>query len=139
MKIALLGGAGLALGRRVTALPFNESLVLDKTCNVAIPRGCQLRLVAESSKQVLAISSYRWHGAPDGGACFPDADAGWIYVSNSELPNNQGGVGAIRFNAEGEIVDAYPILAGKQHASGRKWVHLITRPSRSIRCHPSAT
>ena len=30
-------------------------------------------------------TAYGWHWAPDGGACFADG-AGWIYVSNSEIP-----------------------------------------------------
>lgn len=108
----LYGMAGLAFGRRVSAQPFNDALVLDKTHNIAIPRGCQLRLVAKSSKQVLSSAPYKWHAAPDGGACFSTADNGWIYVSNSELRNKRGGVGALRFNAEGDVTDAYSILAG---------------------------
>lgn len=121
IRNALYGVAGLALGRRVSAQPFNDELVLENTHNVAIPRGCQLRLVAESSQQVLASSSYNWHAAPDGGACFVTADNGWIYVSNSELRNNRGGVGALRFNSSGEVIDAYPILTGTSRncAGGR--------------------
>jgi secreted PhoX family phosphatase len=64
----------------------------------------------------------------------PTGDGGWIYVSNSEhpppvdvpggselvaqlaatFPNmaTTGGAGAIRFAADGSIVDAYPILQG---------------------------
>jgi secreted PhoX family phosphatase len=57
------------------------------------------------------VGSYVWHPAPDGGACFPTADGGWVYTSNSEVPL-AGGAGAIRFSKAGEIVDAYRILAG---------------------------
>ena len=40
-----------------------------------------------------------WHSKPDGGACFPLADGGWSYVSNSEcIP---GGAGFVRFDATG--------------------------------------
>ncbi|HYX32132.1 MAG TPA: alkaline phosphatase PhoX [Oligoflexus sp.] len=35
-----------------------------------------------------------------------------IYTSNSELSQGRGGAGAIRFDQEGRIVDAYPILTG---------------------------
>jgi secreted PhoX family phosphatase len=58
-------------------------------------------------------TDYRWHTFPDGGACFKIDDQGWIYVSNSEvqIPGG-GGVGAIRFDASGRIVDAYSILSG---------------------------
>jgi hypothetical protein len=37
---------------------------------------------------------------------------GTLYVSNSELPNSQGGAGALCFDAAGALVDAYPILHG---------------------------
>src|SRR5690606_28687152 len=75
-----------------------------------------------------------WHLFPDGGACVPTEDGGWIYVSNSEHPPPvdvpgatgllstiagmvpalpaTGGASAIRFDAEGNVVDAYSILAG---------------------------
>ncbi len=108
----LYGMVGLALAPRTIAKPFNKPLVLDTVNNVALPPDCQLRLVAASSKPVLTSSSYNWHGAPDGGACFATTDGGWIYVSNSELEHGQGGVGAIRFNAAGETIDAYSILRG---------------------------
>jgi secreted PhoX family phosphatase len=39
-------------------------------------------------------------------------DGGWIYVSNSEQPVTGGGVGAVRFDAAGRVVDAYPVLTG---------------------------
>jgi uncharacterized protein len=57
----------------------------------------------------LGLSGYNWHRAPDGGAVFAADDGGWVYVSNSEI-NPGGGVGALRFDAQGNIVDAYRIL-----------------------------
>jgi uncharacterized protein len=59
----------------------------------------------------LGISGYAWHKAPDGGGCFKAADGGWVYVSNCES-KSAGGVGALRFDREGHIVDAYRILDG---------------------------
>jgi secreted PhoX family phosphatase len=78
-----------------------------------LPKGFRSRVVAESSRKV-AASSYTWHNAPDGGACFATDDGGWIYVSNSEvrLVAGGGGVGALRFDAAANIVSAYPILRG---------------------------
>ena len=74
-----------------------------------IPEGFSLRLVATAGRQpVPGLPLFLWHPLPDGGAVFPMADSGWVYVSNSEfLP---GGVGALRFGADGELLDAYPIL-----------------------------
>lgn len=76
---------------------------------IRLPDGFRSRVVARSGRRVGA-TSYRWHPAPDGGACFPD-DGGWIYVSNSEM-NDTGGASAIRFAADGAITTAYRILEG---------------------------
>ncbi|RAY14152.1 translocation protein TolB [Actinomadura craniellae] len=72
-----------------------------------LPAGFTSRVVARSLRRV-AGTRYSWHPAPDGGACFPDG-AGWIYVSNSEVPI-VGGASAVRFDATGKITSAYRIL-----------------------------
>ncbi|MGI9252063.1 MAG: alkaline phosphatase PhoX [Pseudohongiellaceae bacterium] len=97
---------------------------------IMLPAGFKSRVVARSGQPPVAGGSYNWHPAPDGGACFAipgnwdgiraqspfndgentGGDDGWIYVSNSEMGLNEGGVGALRFNAAGEVVQAYPIL-----------------------------
>ena len=74
-----------------------------------LPPGFQSRVLAVTGESVGA-SGYVWHGWPDGGAVFPD-ERGWIYVSNAEL-FFAGGVGALRFDRHGEVVDAYSICAG---------------------------
>ena len=76
---------------------------------VRLPAGFSSRIIASSSQPVITGQSYRWHAAPDGGACFAREDGGWIYVSNSEVQPN-GGAGAIVFNANGDVTDAYAIL-----------------------------
>lgn len=76
---------------------------------VRLPPGFTSRVVARSGRPV-AGTSYRWHPAPDGGACFPDR-TGWIYVSNSEVQDT-GGASAIRFGPDGSITHAYRILDG---------------------------
>ncbi|CAA0080666.1 Uncharacterised protein [Zhongshania aliphaticivorans] len=81
-----------------------------------------------------------WHSDPDGGGTFRTEDGGWIYVSNSEArdlttvralnptgvflsnldretaeflpPFFGGGVSALRFDVEGNLVDAYPCQRG---------------------------
>lgn len=76
-----------------------------------LPAGFTSRLIATSGVPV-ANTSHVFHLDPDGGACRPLRDGGWVYISNSESDDGQGGVAAIAFNAAGEIVDAYPILTG---------------------------
>lgn len=78
---------------------------------IRLPSGLRARLVARSGQPVVENARYRWHLFPDGGATFPAPRGGWIYVSNSEVPA-AGGVGALRFDARGEVVDAYPLLEG---------------------------
>ena len=79
---------------------------------IALPFGYTSRIVARSSEMVEG-TSFVWHNAPDGGACFDAGDGGWIYVSNSEqFIEGGGGVSAIRFDANGTIVQAYNILSG---------------------------
>jgi len=82
------------------------------------PDGNGVRLPAGFSARLLAVTDefvpgtrYKWHGQPDGGATFAAPDGGWVYTSNSELNGTRGGVSAIRFDASGEIADAYRILA----------------------------
>ncbi len=76
------------------------------------PLGCSSRVVARSSETPVPGSNYPWLSAPDGGATFSAPDSGWIYVSNSEMGSNTGGVGALRFDANGNLIDAYSILQG---------------------------
>ena len=84
-----------------------------------LPEGFSSRIVARSGEPV-GNTDYRWHAAPDGGATYPTEDGGWIYVSNSEILI-LGGVSAIRFDAQGEVRDAYNILtrSNKNCAGGR--------------------
>lgn len=92
------------IGELGPLLPADENGLL-------LPEGFTSRVLARAGEPPVGSSSYLWHGHPDGGATFPAEDGGWIYVSNSELPGI-GGVGALRFDAGGELVDAYPILEG---------------------------
>lgn len=102
------------------AAPFTRILparadvptALDPVLKATIPQGMSLRAVAYSGKPAVSGGKYLWHAAPDGGACFGAADGGWIYVSNSEVGRKGGGAGALRFDANGKIVDSYPVLQG---------------------------
>ena len=79
---------------------------------VMLAQGFTSRIIAYSGETSTTSSNYVWHAAPDGGAVFPDQNNGWIYVSNSELSSGNGGVGVLRFNADGDVVDSYSILTG---------------------------
>ncbi len=89
---------------------ISNEMYIDKRLGLLLPMDCKARIVARSGSSVLPSSDYKWHGAPDGGACFSTVDGGWIYVSNCEQGNKQGGVGAVRFDKSATIIDAYSIL-----------------------------
>jgi len=112
------------------ASPYGE-LVGPDANGLFLPPGFTSRKIAEAYSPVKLAgggeSSYVWHRAPDGGAVIPQEDGGWIYVSNSEIPivadeflddpgsemcGEQGGVGAVRFDADGNVIGAYPVLQG---------------------------
>jgi sugar lactone lactonase YvrE len=100
--------------RAATLSSMADRMVFDSQLNVFHPEGTALRIVARSGEPV-AGGSYLWHGAPDGGACFASDDGGWCYVSNSELPDrvfrqDTGGVGVLRFDPQGKLLDGYSIL-----------------------------
>ena len=122
IKLGLYGTgalwASLVVGSRRAAREPVQLLPPDRN-GVRLPAGYSSRIVAESSVAPLGGCDYVWHAAPDGGACFADQGGGWIYVSNSELGDAEGGAGALRFDADGKLIDAYPVLQDtSQNCSG---------------------
>ena len=115
---AFIGGSFISAAQAAENAPLFAHLpgaLLPPDQNgLRLPPGFKSRIIARSGRPVIAGSSYIWHGAPDGGACFATPDGGWVYVSNSEIKvlDGGGGVGAVRFDARGNIVDAYSLLAG---------------------------
>jgi uncharacterized protein len=89
--------------------PYGGLLAPDAN-GVMLPAGFTSRVLAVTG-DVVGSTGYAWHPDPDGGAVFPQDDGGWVYASNSEAPERTGGVGALRFGRDGEVVDAYRVLA----------------------------
>jgi len=100
---------GTALPQAFAADGPYGGLLAANADGIQLPSGFSSRLVATSGL-VVPGTSYTWHGAPDGGACFP-VTGGWTYVSNSELSPG-GGAGALRFDTNGSVASAYRILSG---------------------------
>ncbi|MFF5185030.1 alkaline phosphatase PhoX [Streptomyces sp. NPDC000345] len=83
---------------------------------IRLPAGFTSRVIARSGQRVSG-TSYTWHNAPDGGACYADG-TGWIYVSNSEI-NPSGGASAVKFSSTGAVTGAYRILSStRQNCAG---------------------
>jgi secreted PhoX family phosphatase len=120
LKQSLAASAAMSLGPAYWNRAFAGAVIGDSPYGplgdpdvngVRLPAGFTARLIAKTS-EIVSDTSYIWHGWPDGGATFARPHGGWVYACNSELNGTRGGAGAIRFNADGEIVDAYRILAG---------------------------
>jgi secreted PhoX family phosphatase len=104
---SLWQGAALAAPAQNGPSPYG-ALQAANSHGIQLPAGFTSRIVARSS-QVVSGTSYTWHNAPDGGACFADG-SGWIYVSNSEIAST-GGASALKFISSGTITAAYRILS----------------------------
>lgn len=108
-------GAAHAAPAQPGAGPYGALAAPDAN-RVRLPAGFTSRVVARSGQTVTG-TSYTWHNAPDGGACYADG-TGWIYVSNSEI-NPSGGASAVTFSSTGTITSAYRVLSGtRQNCAG---------------------
>ena len=123
MQRAALASGALALGpsfwqRAVAAAatpgdgPYGPLGPPDAN-GIRLPQGFKARLIARGGQPVSG-TAYPFPVQPDGQATYATPDGGWILVTNSETPGPGGGVSAIRFGSDGEIADAYRILAGTQ-------------------------
>ncbi|MFD5477981.1 alkaline phosphatase PhoX [Streptomyces hawaiiensis] len=129
LRAAVLGGTSAALGGTLWrgaayAAPAQPGtgpygpLGAPDANGIRLPSGFTSRVIARSGQRV-GTTSYTWHNAPDGGACYADG-TGWIYVSNSEI-NPSGGASAVRFSSTGAITGAYRILSDtRQNCAGGK-------------------
>ncbi|MFE3325024.1 PhoX family protein [Streptomyces sp. NPDC059176] len=111
----LMHGAAYAAPAQPGPGPYGALGAADAN-GIQLPGGFTSRVIARSGRTVSG-TSYAWHPAPDGGACFTDG-SGWIYVSNSEV-NPGGGASAVRFDSSGTVTGAYRILSGtRQNCAG---------------------
>lgn len=122
MRASIIGGIVAAgagtLSACGTTTPWGTGITLGygplqpaDANGLLLPAGFTSRVIATTGS-VVPGTSYTWHVAPDGGACFAMPDGGWIYVSNSEVGSALGGAGMVRFDSTGAIVDAKRILSG---------------------------
>ena len=135
---ALRAGAGAAggfalagglLGRAIDAMGAPAVIGEGPYGPLGSPDANGLRLPAGFSSKVIARSGtgigprpYRFHILPDGMGTYKTDDGGFILTSNSEAPFIKGfqdgayeiGAGAIRFDRNFRVTDAYPILKETQ-------------------------
>mmetsp|Transcript_24987 Transcript_24987/g.54101 ORF Transcript_24987/g.54101 Transcript_24987/m.54101 type:complete len:874 (-) Transcript_24987:336-2957(-) len=92
--------------------------------------GLSSRIVATSGEKVeltsptvtAAVSAHSFHRLPDAAAVFPHPDGwethGWIYTSNSEVPDGAGGVGSVFFDQSSRVTDYVRVLRGTSKNCG---------------------
>jgi Malectin domain/Bacterial protein of unknown function (DUF839) len=104
-------------------ITYTPGLLVTDMVGLLLSQGLTARIIATSGQPVQyhdgTESTLVFHDKPDAAATFPDErpgnPGGWIYVSNSEGDLNTtfpGGVGAITFDADGNVVDYRSVLAG---------------------------
>jgi hypothetical protein len=89
-----------------------------------LSEGLQSRIIARAGEPVelkglsnSQVSEKVFHMRPDGAAVFEHPETGgWAYVSNSEvLETGGGGVGALYFDKDGEVMDYRMLLQNTTH------------------------
>ena len=91
--------------------PYGELLPPDAN-GLQLPPEFTSRQISRGGTTVEG-TAFPWHFAPDGQATFKTNDGGFVLVQNSETPGVLGGgSAAIRFDPDGEVESAYPILTG---------------------------
>jgi hypothetical protein len=103
----------------VTYLP---GLLTVEENGLLLSQGLTSRIIARSGTNVPysdgSTSDVPFHMRPDFGATFRVPDdaienkGGWVYVSNSEVDNKKGGVGAITFDKDGNVIHYEMLLDG---------------------------
>jgi len=100
-------------------LQYNEEL------GIYLSVGLTGRLIAETGQRVQywwgGRSMMKFHDQPDAGGCFDAEDGGWHYMSNSEVGDGEdpdGGVGRIKFNSNGDVVEYKMVLQGTRMNCG---------------------
>ena len=112
-------------GSNVTYAP---GLLVTEMEGLLLSQGLTARIIATSGQKVQyhdgSQSSLVFHDKPDAAATFmderPNNPGGWIYVTNSEADLNTtfpGGVGAITFDRNGNVMDYQSILEGGKDGS----------------------
>lgn len=115
----------------LTQATYIPGKLTHKQNGLILSQGLSSRIVARTGQQVelfsptgsnTFLSQRNFHDEPDGAAVLDwHETGGWIYVSNAEVKNQKGGVGAIYFDANGNVVDYQRLLEGTtMNCSGGK-------------------
>ena len=117
--------ANSQFGASKTNLEYIPGLLTVKENGLILSEGLTARTIATTDEEVIYVngstSVEKFHEEPDAGATFVDTrpgnEGGWIYVSNSEVKPD-GGVGAITFNKQGEVIEYRRLLSDTRDNCG---------------------
>lgn len=94
----------------------------DISLGMRLSEGLTARVIGQTGRRVLYSDGSRSlipvHGQPDAGGCFDQPDGSWIYLSNAELPEGQGGVGAFTFDKYGNLTNYKMVQRGSSMNCG---------------------
>jgi hypothetical protein len=109
--------------------PYGALQPSDPSTGVQVPKGFTVREIARGGAP-LGTTGYVFPPFPDGSGSHALPDGGWLFAVNSEVPDpgefagtgdtgqRPGGASAIRFDKNGQVVDAYRILDGTRGNCG---------------------
>ncbi|GKY90973.1 hypothetical protein MPSEU_000070100 [Mayamaea pseudoterrestris] len=88
-----------------------------------LSQGLSSKIIANAGKRVKypitgKTSTVSSHAMFDFGATFATGDGGWVYLSNSEVDDNEGGVGAFEFDAQGNVINYKMLLTNTSKNCG---------------------
>ncbi|CAB9531516.1 osmC-like protein [Seminavis robusta] len=110
----------LAFATKASALEYEPGNLEGVDQDMYLSKGLSAKIIARSGEPVAYFdgtsSTENFHSDPDGAAVFEDESeanlGGWVYVSNSEADFGNGGVGAIKFDPNGNVIDYKMVLTG---------------------------
>jgi hypothetical protein len=101
---------------------YGESFYNDNSLGIMISVGLTAKRIAQTGSRVDYANGGRsnilYHPMMDGAGIVPLPDGGYVYMSNSEVPNRRGGVYGLYFNKDGEITNYKALLRGTSRNCG---------------------
>jgi len=96
---------------------FGEEFITVPSLGIEMSTGLTAKLIARTGRKVQYAngdeSTIEWHTRSDAAGIIELEDGkGYVYMSNSEEDDGNGGVYGLYFNAKGEIVDYRALLTG---------------------------
>jgi len=95
---------------------YGERLITNYNLGIEISEGLMVRQIAKFGEQVQYVdgnkSNKNFHAWLDGAGVAPLPGGEWVYISNSEDDDGNGGVYGVYFNKHGEVINYKTLLSG---------------------------